>query len=237
MKELCTRILGKIIHLLSSLKTEIMHIKVDVNSPSYVQHYRVKKWLDDKGEMTLRFDYPLTNASVVFDLGGYEGQWASDLYSMYNCTIYIFEPYLPFAENIKKRFRHNANISIFAYGLGAKTERVGFVNLDNSSKIVNVESKNNKEFIDIVSVMDFLRVNNIDHVDLVKINIEGAEYDLLESIIDNHQVTLFKNIQIQFHDFLFPNAKERMDKIKSQLSKTHTLTYEYEFVWENWQLK
>ncbi len=74
-------------------------------------------------------------------------------------------------------------------------------------------------------------------IELLKLNIEGGEYELLESLLENDCITYFKNIQVQFHDFLFDNAKERMTKIQEQLSKTHELTYQYEFVWENWKLK
>ena len=38
-----------------------------------------------------------------------------------------------------------------------------------------------------------------DHVDLIKINIEGGEYELLEAILDNNLAKAFDNLQIQFH--------------------------------------
>ena len=71
-------------------------------------------------------------------------------------------------------------------------------------------------------------------IDLMKINIEGAEYDLLEHLIENKFVENIKDIQVQFHDFV-PNAEARMKNIQAGLSKTHYLTYQYPFVWENWR--
>lgn len=38
------------------------------------------------------------------------------------------------------------------------------------------------------------------------------------------------------HDFV-PDAKRRMQKIQAALSRTHNLTYQYPFVWENWRIK
>ena len=72
-------------------------------------------------------------------------------------------------------------------------------------------------------------------IDLMKINIEGGEYELLEEILSSGWVHNIKNLQIQFHDF-FPEAKGRMEAIQEKLSFTHELTYQYPFVWENWQL-
>ena len=69
----------------------------------------------------------------------------------------------------------------------------------------------------------------------MKINIEGSEYDLMESLILKKNHLLVDNFQIHFHDFVIENAKERMKNIQLDLSKSHTTTYKYEFVWENWK--
>ena len=45
-----------------------------------IQALRVAPWLADNGDKTYRLDYNLNENSVVFDLGGYEGQWASDIF-------------------------------------------------------------------------------------------------------------------------------------------------------------
>ena len=87
-----------------------------------------------------------------------------------------------------------------------------------------------------IKIDDFLNEHNIRSVNLIKINIEGGEYDLLEHIIDSGEISIFENIQVQFHDFV-PHASERMLKIQKELIKTHYLTYQYEFVWENWKRK
>ena len=45
-----------------------------------------------------------------------------------------------------------------------------------------------------------------------------------------------ENIQIQFHNY-GPEFVKRKDKIRSELAKTHFLTYDYEWHFENWRLK
>ena len=35
---------------------------------------------------------------------------------------------------------------------------------------------------------------------------------------------------------MIENPRERMEKIQKELAKTHQLTYQYDFVWENWKL-
>ena len=79
-----------------------------------------------------------------------------------------------------------------------------------------------------------MQENNIKHIGLMKINIEGAEYDLLVHLIETSYIGRINNIQIQFHDFV-KDAEKRMIEIEEKLAKTHKLTYQYPFVWENWK--
>ncbi len=71
----------------------------------------------DMGDaLNLTFDH-LTENSVVLDIGGYVGQWASDIYAKYNCRIHVFEPIASFAAGIAERFAKNARITVHAFGL------------------------------------------------------------------------------------------------------------------------
>ena len=60
----------------------------------------VRQWYIDGGDYELRFNYNLVEESIVLDLGGYQGQFASDLFSRYRCRIFVFEPVRKFSEQI-----------------------------------------------------------------------------------------------------------------------------------------
>lgn len=203
-----------------------------------VQARRINPWVENNGDKTLRLDYDeLGQDSVVFDLGGYEGQWASDIYSMYNCDLYIFEPYKVFADRITNRFKRNNKIKVFDFGLGSEDKEEKFSILKDSSSTFKVKGDSkNIITIPIHNVINFFKSNDIAHIDLIKINIEGGEYELLETLIHADFVKKIRNIQVQFHDFV-PNSDIRMKSIQHELAKTHEITYQYEYVWENWKLK
>src|SRR5438128_100809 len=74
-------------------------------------------WFKSQGDRTYRLDYALSEQSVVFDLGGFEGQWASDIFAMYMPRIYVFEPVPSFVAKIKHRFRNNPKITVHPFGL------------------------------------------------------------------------------------------------------------------------
>lgn len=200
-----------------------------------IQAKRVKPWFAADGDMTYRLDYPeLDENAIVVDLGGYKGQWASDMYGKYLCKVYVFEPATDFLTFIKKRFERNQSIFSFPFALGNENKQeVIYINADRSS---SVEKRGKPAMMEFRKFDEMMMELSVERIDLIKINIEGGEYELLEYLINIGWISRIKNIQVQFHDF-FPGAKERMERIQEQLKQTHTVTYQFEFVWENWKLK
>lgn len=196
----------------------------------------VIKWFKDKGDETLRFDYPdLNESSIVFDVGGYVGDFAHEINEKYGCKVYLFEPHPIFYKTCVERFKNNENVIPLNYGL-SDTEGEFFLanSVDGSSfsnpNLTNVKGINCKvkEFI---SVMDDIDVKEID---LLKLNIEGIEYTLLNHLAENNSLNLIREYQIQFHNFIEDSSSMR-ESIVESLSKTHTRTWCYYFVWENWK--
>lgn len=195
----------------------------------------VRRWFREQGNQELRLNYPLNANSVIFDVGGYEGEWAAQIYAKFNASIYIFEPVPSYSESIKSKFESIKNIYVYSYGLAHQTETLKItLSDDNSSFYTKTNNASiNAEVREFSS--DLLQELNVPSIDLMKINIEGAEYDLLEHMIENGTIKLVKNLQIQFHSFV-PNAIARRSSIREKLKLTHTETWCYEFVWENWSI-
>ncbi|MBK9283199.1 MAG: FkbM family methyltransferase [Sphingobacteriaceae bacterium] len=196
------------------------------------------KWYADKVENKLRYTYPLNENSLVLDVGGYEGEFAAQIFSRYQTKIIVFEPVSFYYNYLETIFHLNKNIQIIPKGLGAKNEELTISVMEEASSYNRKASQHKKgkdEKIRIIDVKDFIKENNLQQIDLIKINIEGAEYDLLDRMIEINFIKKCNNLQIQFHDF-YPGYESRYKKIHNELSKTHHLTYQYPFVWENWEL-
>ncbi len=167
----------------------------------------------------LRYNYPLTPNSLVMDVGGFEGDWVMGIYTRYACNVLVFEPVKEFYEIIASKFHSNSKVLVYNYGL------------DGMSTSVLSKGGERVEIKDIFTVL-----NNFAKVDLIKLNIEGAEYDLLDYIIENGLQTKLINIQIQFHSNVADYEKRR-ESIREALAKTHHLTYDYPVgLHENWEL-
>ena len=187
------------------------------------------------GGEAIRFRYDIKDSDVVFDLGGYQGDWAAKLPNL-NADIYIFEPVKAFSDHCAERFKDRANIHCFAFGLDATTHTAEISHEDDGSS--QYHSKGETETAKFVSIADFMDEHNIKKVKLMKMNIEGGEYDILEELIRTGRIRQFENLQIQFHDIPSINSESRMHAIWEELEKTHNLTWAYRpYIHENWELK
>lgn len=141
----------------------------------------VQQWYATDGDHTLRLEYPLERSDLVLDLGGYEGQWASDLYAMHRCRIGVFEPVAEYAARIERRFRHNDDVRVFPIGLGGAT-RTETIHVGGAGSSL-YRHKARSEEIRIVDVEEWLAAHASGDIALAKLNIEGGEFELLERLI------------------------------------------------------
>jgi len=209
--------------------------EIFLSKEELIQYKRCKPWFEIKGDQTLRLNYPLNKESIVFDLGGFKGEFAKAIYDKYQSVIHVFEPVPSFYNVIKDTFINNDKVNVYNYGLAGKDSKMKISSSEDGSSVYI--SSSDYQIILLKSIVNFIKTNKINQVDLIKINIEGGEYEVLESLLNNNMISIFKNIQVQFHDFIVDNAKERMIAIQKKLALTHVLTFQYEFVWENWKLK
>ncbi len=198
----------------------------------------LEKWGRDKGDTTVCITYNLTPKSIVFEIGGYQGRWTSDMYTKYNSYFYVFEPIKEFASEMKRQFSKNKKITVIQ---AAAANRNGYaeieVNHDRSSLHTQRHTDNSSTTkIRLINLSEFINNRKINKIDLMQINIEGAEYELIESLHDQDILTKIKHLQVQFHKFV-PNAVERRKKVEKLLRATHHRIYNYPFVWESWERK
>lgn len=193
-----------------------------------------ERWVNANGDQNHRLDYSLSPDSIVVDAGGYHGGWTEAIWEKFKPRIYVLEPLNSYYLKIKEKFKSEEKIIVYNYGLSSEEGKF-LLNLDNDSSSI-YKPGSGVEPVMMKTFPLFLEDSGIDKIDLLKINIEGAEYELLEDIIEKELHKKIINIQVQFHIFI-PNCNERRRKIRESLSETHDCTYNYDFIWENWKVK
>jgi FkbM family methyltransferase len=195
------------------------------------------KFVQDGYNNLLYQNLKINNNSIVFDIGGYKGEFTERILSICQCKIYIFEPVNEFYNIINKKYENIPLVSSYNLGLGGEKKIIKINVRGSSSSTFNLDSNNvHTEEIIIESINEFIKENKIDFIHIMKINIEGGEYSLIESLINTNYIQNINIILVQFHDFV-PNAKIMRKNIQRDLLATHNKIYDYPFIWEKWVLK
>jgi len=197
-----------------------------------IEEHQAQWWRVD-GNNSLAINYPLAKNSIVVDLGGYHGVWASQIIQKYDPRIVLVEPIPEFYQYLLDKFKNNPKVQVLNYGIST-TNHMGdlYISADGTSKYVKTPVRIIVKFITIIELLEKI---NMD-VDLIQINIEGEEYPLLEQMLDDGTILRFSNIQIQYHAFI-ENAIERRKKIQERMLEHFNKIYDIPFVFEGWALK
>lgn len=169
----------------------------------------------------LRYEYDLKPDDLVIDIGAYRGEWATEIVQRYGCKIICVEPGpwivgFPHGEVINKAASdHDGTVKFGgAYYYSSEHE----------------DPTHEYECFNINSLLEVL-----PEIALVKINTEGAEYRLLNHVIDAKLHKRIKDLQVQFHQIEDEPFEEMYGAIASKLRETHYQTFYYPFCWENWR--
>lgn len=167
----------------------------------------------------------LTPPSVVIDIGGYIGDFSLYAANRYGSRVYVYEPatenFRLLEDNVRRNhLDHLIHCRCVAVG-PATTSLKLFVDLDFggeihvTSTIYGTHYKHPQErYVDAVSLAEVYATNKLTCADLLKIDIEGAEYDVLDSASDE-VLTKARNIVFEYHPI--PGHGERLKKIISRL--------------------
>lgn len=199
---------------------------------SYRQFQReVTRFFRERGHQTPSDFEGLEPESILFDVGGYRGEWAALMRSKYGCHVHVFEPHPGFAEQISNRFSEDGKVTVHPYALGSSE---GILMLSDAADGSSAFSKGNPNIRGrIRNATEMLEKLGVEKIAVAKINIEGGEFDLLQHLIATGAIKKFQTITVQFHNFV-PNAAAQRDQIHADLAKTHRCNWNYDFVWEEW---
>jgi FkbM family methyltransferase len=153
--------------------------------------------------------------SVVLDLGAHLGEFSSELNQRFGCQCYAVEA----LASLYGQIPESPKILKFNYAIGAQDGPVDFFIADNieGNSIRNLTGQSKKSIqIPGITLEKFLAKNSLAIIDLLKLDIEGAEIDVIDSLKD---ATLknFKQITIEFHDFVNVVSSDEVNAVKRRL--------------------
>jgi FkbM family methyltransferase len=188
--------------------------------------------ISQKKKYQVNFDDLLKNKicknPVIFDIGANKGQSIEKYLEIFNQPIiHSFEPIKIEFDHMYKKFKNNKNIYLNNFALGDKTEEKEFnitAKTENSSfNKINLATDwikaRSKEFnttetgyiksiqkVNVIKLDDYCKDNNINQIDLMKIDTQGYEDKVLEGSINTIKENKIKAIKTEI---MFDNVYDK----------------------------
>lgn len=145
------------------------------------------------------------NKSVFLDIGSNMGYYSIMSSNVGFTSIFAFEPLPKMISRIKENIKINNLedlIKIIPFALGDKNKEVIiYEKIDNigGSSILN-DNKNSKKIkINMITLDQFISDYSINHIDVLKIDIEGYEDRVLMPFFRNNNISIFPKVVIIEH--------------------------------------
>ena len=175
----------------------------------------------------------MSSGSLVIDAGGYRGSWTAEMLVRYGCAVRVFEPMPEFATNLRERFGQNDRVIVSEEALGGQNGVEDFTVAGDGSG-ASVPHAGCRIRVRKMDVADVVRAGPAQ-IGCMKLNIEGAEYEVLDRLIETELHDRVDCFLIQFHNFEVM-AREHRERIRSALARTHRLAWDFPLVWERWDI-
>jgi FkbM family methyltransferase len=158
----------------------------------------------------------LHDGTVVLDLGMNRGEFARLVSARYKARVLGVEPVADFANSLRQ-----AGLEVLEAAVAGETGKISLhVHPTHGGTVV--ERLGGMERValevDAVTLDDVFRHYDLDVVDLVKMDIEGAELDVLERV-GVGTLERIKQISVEFHAFLNPEQRPRVEMITARLER------------------
>lgn len=189
-----------------------------------------RTWLLVRGDEWVQRRLTVGPGDWVLDVGAYRGDFTASMRDR-GAEITAVEPIKEFASVLASRFEGDSAVTILPVALGDH-EGVTTILLaeDGSSAWVTGGDAEEVNLVDVSKVVGQRRVR------LLKINAEGAEFDVLDRLIETRQINRVDLLLVQFHRFV-PKAHSRRAQIRRELARTHNCRFNVPWVWEQWTRK
>tara|TARA_B100002051_G_scaffold17285_1_gene13816 strand:+ start:34 stop:741 length:708 start_codon:yes stop_codon:yes gene_type:complete len=190
----------------------------------------------------------MNKIDVLFDVGSHMGTY-TDLVLRTNpgCKSFLFEPQSKIFEKIDQKYSHDENVNVFNFAV-SDAEQKQNLNLnkhDLTASLLDFDPKSNylkfkallyqtdinnmnykTELVQTITLEKFIVDNNLEKIDLLKIDTEGNEFNVLKGLkkkinivnnilIEIHHRELFLNYNPEkIHQFLIDNGFKLVKKFK-----------------------
>lgn len=180
------------------------------------------------------FDWPLTPESVVFEVGGYEGRWATEIARRYGPRLYVFEPQAWAFERCQAALQDYPAARVFNFGLGDRSGEfpMGDFETDGASFVKGADVRaQGSGWLEEFGA--FCEAEGLREIDLLLLNVEGYEFTLVPHLVERDWMGRIRYFMAQFHELA--GRDDHAESLFAQIEVSHRLLWEFGLVLRAWE--
>ncbi|TNB65172.1 FkbM family methyltransferase, partial [Campylobacter helveticus] len=167
---------------------------------------------------------PPCQSPLCIDCGAHAGL-ISDIILHCGGRVECFEPNLYLNFFLKRKFENNAFVKIHQKAVSNQDGKVKFLTFQNRIlsqgnrivKSVQDEQTHEAYEVECVNLCEFLEQK--ERIYLLKLDVEGAEFEILPDLIEKKLYEKIDYIVVETHEYMFKDGVEKLKVIKKELEK------------------
>jgi FkbM family methyltransferase len=158
----------------------------------------------------------IDSGSVVVDLGANHGDFAHAIMRRFGCRVVAVEP----VEELFNEIERDPRLELLPLAVGGRNQTIAMNVFQGRCASVLGPMVSDEplttQAIEMVTLAELRRRAGIGRIDLLKVDIEGAEVELFEAC-SNEELRSAMQISVEFHEFLYPEQAEAVVRIKKRM--------------------
>lgn len=156
--------------------------------------------------------------SIVLDMGANRGDFAHTMIQRYQCRVIAAEP----VEELYRSIPRHSSLQVLPVALGGENRSTSMNVFEQrcASLLGSVTSdeKLTTQPVEMITLTELRRRVHAERVDILKLDIEGAEIDVFNTCSDEELQSIMQ-ITVEFHDFLYPELGIGLHQILDRMHR------------------
>ena len=179
----------------------------------------------------LIFDIKLKQEGLVLDIGSYLGEYTKRVLGKNpKMTFWLYEPIPSYFNACVNKFINRENVVVYQTAVSADG-RDFQMQIDGLRSRQGSNTSSEGVPVDSVSIQEIF--DSVSEIELLKMNIEGMEYECLEQLVRTNTLIKAKFLLIQFHN-CEKDSQERRNALRMAIARDFNNIYTFEWIWELW---
>lgn len=214
---------------ISSVARRIYGVKIALNEG----RSDTARWFLSNHEK-LKYGMELKPGGLVLDFGSYRGEYTEKILSENpSLFFHLYEPIPDYFNYCLNRFKDRGNVTVYQKAVSADGRSFP-MQIDGLRSRQAHENSTDNNLISSISIQELF--DSVMEIELLKMNIEGMEYECLEQLVHSDSLIKAKYLLIQFHD-VDSESHDRRDALRDKIENGFNNIYTFDWVWELWARK